>query len=741
MMRNLLPIFFICFCICESVYAQTWDWAQRLGNTQSDKVTSIKTDTSGNVFIAGYFSNSITLGTNGLVLNFTANAYSKEAFVAKLDSNGYCLWARSGGQYFDDRVLGMAIDQEGNSVITGTYWTTGSGFNMGPIMIDGSTLGWGDNCFLVKHDPDGNALWGAFVTSESGDDQGLDVAISSDGNIYVVGFMTASTLYCNGTTVTATNPNTDVFPHCYWLAKVSPSGVFQWARTFGNLPWDSAHAKYVERDIAVSVDDIGGVYVTGGFDRTNRHFGTETFDTYGGFDIFAMKYDTDGNFQWAKHGGSDKDDWSSGISADKNGHVYITGEHRDSLIMDSVVVKNFDKRDVFVIKMDASTGTPIWGKRAGSDLGGERGNDIIADTMCNIYVAGDINEGASFGSSITTPMGNMGQAFVAKISPDGDWQWVVTGGETGDEDRGNAIAMGKGNQVYTAGYFRNSATYGGDSFTSAGSSDGFFAKIYDESKDRGVLYLNSPGDTVFCVGEMIELDQPDIDIMLYSPVSTVTANADLTHFEMRPTESTTYTFIGSMGGNCPAADTVQFNLIFEGNPVADFSVEPLVANSLLPEFDLINHSTGAVTYQWSYDNHTFSSGTNAHIEMDSAGHYCFRLIAISAAGCRDTTIACGDVKDQEFIAFPNVFTPNKDGENDFFTIYSGAPVTIKSLQIYNRWGDRVYALENSAFFGKLDTWDGIYKDLVQPIGSYTYMMDYTIAGKSKIESGMITILH
>lgn len=741
MMRKLLFLFLCIVLLNYKSYAQTWDWAQRIGNTKSDKVTSIKTDTAGNVFIAGYFSNSISIGTNAVVLNFTSDAFSKEAFVAKLDSNGYCFWARSGGQYFDDRVLGMAVDQEGNSVITGTYWTTGLGFHMGPIMIDGSSLGWGDNCFLVKHDPDGNALWGAFVTSESGDDQGLDVTIASDGNIYVVGFMTATTLYCNGTTITAINPNTDMFPHCYWLAKVSPTGVFQWARTFGNLPWDADHAKYVERDIAVCVDDAGGVYVTGGFDGSNRHFGTETFTTYGGYDIFAMKYDTDGNFQWAKHGGSDQDDWSSGISSDKNGHVYITGEHRDSLIMDSILVKNFDKRDVFVIKMDASNGAPIWGKRAGSDLGGERGNDIIADSMCNVYVAGDINEGASFGSSITTPMGNLGQAFVAKISPDGVWQWVVTGGGPDDEDRGNAITTGKGNQLYTAGYFRISATYGSDSYTSAGSSDGFFAKIYDLSKDKGVLYLNSPGDTVFCAGEMIELDQPEVDFMQYTPTSSVTANATLTHFELRPTESTAYTFYGAQGGNCPASDTIHFNLILEANPVADFSVEPLVANSILPEFDFINHSTGAVTYQWSYDNHTFSSGTNAHIEMDSAGHYCFRLIAISSAGCRDTTVNCGDVQDQEFIALPNAFTPNDDGENDYFTIYSGAPVKIQSLQIYNRWGEKVYTLENKDFFGKLDTWDGIYKNSIQPLGSYTYQMDYIIEGKTKLETGMVTLLH
>ena len=42
--------------------------------------------------------------------------------------------------YFDDRILGMDVDANGNCVVTGTYWE-GSGINIGAVNITGSAFG------------------------------------------------------------------------------------------------------------------------------------------------------------------------------------------------------------------------------------------------------------------------------------------------------------------------------------------------------------------------------------------------------------------------------------------------------------------------------------------------------------------------------------------------------------------------------------------------------------------------
>jgi hypothetical protein len=325
--RLLFLISFTLFYFTLS--AQKWEWAQGLNNiTKSSKITCIKTDDSGYVYIGGYFTKTVTIGTNAVVLNYTGSINSKEVILAKFDSAGYCYWARSGGNVFDDRVMGLDVDSAGNSIIVGTFWS--NNFVMGAQTISSTGFGGGDQCFVVKHDANGNLLWKTFVSSNGGDDQGLDVVTDKQGNSYIVGHMGGALLYCGGNTLTASNSNTSWQQHSYWITKINSTGVFQWAHCFGNLPWDPVAGKYMERDIAVCVDNIGGVYVAGGFDGTYP-FGTTTLTSTGGLDIFVMKYDTNGIYQWAKKGGSSKDDWAQGICSDKDGHIYVVGEHRDSL--------------------------------------------------------------------------------------------------------------------------------------------------------------------------------------------------------------------------------------------------------------------------------------------------------------------------------------------------------------------------------------------------------------------------
>jgi gliding motility-associated-like protein len=550
--------------------AQALKWAQRLGNNKGDKITCVKTDGLGYIYIAGYYSVGITLGTNALALPSTQSVNSKEAFIAKLDSTGFCYWAKYGSAYFDDRILGLSVDSAGYAVVTGTYWE-GSGINFPPLNISGAGVGSGDQAFVVKFDPNGNALWGKYICGNSyGDDQGLDVVQDKAGNIYTVGFMTNTTLMLQGSAVTATNPNTvGTYKHCYWLTKMNSNGVFQWAKTFGNLPWDPSHFKYVERDIAVARDEADGIYITGGFDGANRQFGTSTFTSAGGYDIFVMKYDTSGNFKWATQGGSDKDDWSSGICSDNNGHVYITGEHRDSLIMDTVLVKNYDARDVFVFKIDAQTGKPYWGKRAGSDEGGERGNDVWADDQCNVYVCGDINEGAKFGDNIFTPVNGQGvQTFIARMTPEGKWTWVVTGGGSGDDDRGAALAKGKANQVYLAGYFKTPATFGSAALTSSGGSDGFLLRLHDSMLNRGTPFIfTTPVKTVLCFGDTAHLSIPKHAFFQITPTTGVQFNNDTSKLVFAPSVTTTYTMTGFTAGVCGEYDTATFTITVGQEPV------------------------------------------------------------------------------------------------------------------------------------------------------------------------------
>jgi gliding motility-associated-like protein len=738
-MKKIIFILLILFIYCNS-FSQKWNWAQKIGNIKSDKATCVKTDDSGYIYVAGYFSDHINLGTNQLLLNYTANSFSKEIYIAKFDSLGYCYWAKSGGQYWDDRILGMDVDSAGNVVVTGTFWE-GSGIIMDTVNITGSAYGYGDQCFIYKLDRNGNVLWGNFVCSDFSDDQGLDVATDKQGNSYVVGFMSGTDLYCGGNTVTATNANTGAHLQAYWLAKINSNGVFQWAKTFGSLPWDPTHNKYIERDIAVCVDNKGGVYVTGGYDLS-RPFGTTTLTTSGGYDIFVLKYDDAGNFIWVTNGGSRKDDWSNGICSDKNGFIYITGEHRDSLIMDTIIIKNYDGRDAFVIKMDPTTGKPIWGKHAGSDKGSERGNDIVADDKCNVYVCGDIDGGAKFGDKILTPTGKSIEAFVARISPEGKWRWVATGGGIDSNDRSNAIAKGRNGQLYTCGFFKSPANYDTSNLISTGKSDGFLAQLYDSmANSLSPFDLHSPNDSIICKGESITLIIPDNAYFDYNPktdASYTTANHQLV---FSPNSTTTYTLIALGKEQCPSYDTISFTIHIAPDPIANFFINPQPALITNPVLNLSNQTINGSTYQWIYNNAVFATTNDAQYTAASEGNYCFSLVAYSNEQCVDTITKCGDVIKLQEVYLASVFTPNADGVNDVFKVsitnLNLTEINDFSMIIANRFGEEIYHSKNI-----MDGWNGKYANgELADIGTYIYYVTLKMPnGKQIMKKGDIALI-
>ncbi len=73
------------------------------------------------------------------------------------------------------------------------------------------------------------------------------------------------------------------------------------------------------------------------------------------------------------------------------------------------------------------------------------------------------------------------------------------------------------------------------------------------------------------------------------------------------------------------------------------------------------------------------------------------------------------------VSAPNVFTPNNDGQNDFFEmIYTESNIDLNKfrLSVYNRWGNLI--LEST---DKNISWDGTINN--QPIseGVYYYVID------------------
>ncbi len=106
-------------------------------------------------------------------------------------------------------------------------------------------------------------------------------------------------------------------------------------------------------------------------------------------------------------------------------------------------------------------------------------------------------------------------------------------------------------------------------------------------------------------------------------------------------------------------------------------------------------------------------------------------------GCKSTDTALIQILPVCFkFATANAFSPNGDGINDKFRLVTAADDELVSMEIFNRWGAKVFStnsLENG--------WDGTDGNGVpQEVGMYVYIMYTTCEGVTQRLDGTVTLL-
>jgi hypothetical protein len=172
-------------------------WARRIGGGGYDAVTSVSTDSSGNIVVAGYYdSNPLNIyAANGSTVSFTlSNSGSIDSFVVKYDSSGTPLWARRMGGTSSDIGWSVNVDSSGNVIVVGEY--TGS---LNIFAANGSTVSFtltnsgSNDVFVVKYDSSGTPLWAKKIGGTTADST-RSVSTDSSGNIVVAGQYASTSL-------------------------------------------------------------------------------------------------------------------------------------------------------------------------------------------------------------------------------------------------------------------------------------------------------------------------------------------------------------------------------------------------------------------------------------------------------------------------------------------------------------------------------------------------------------------
>jgi gliding motility-associated-like protein len=88
------------------------------------------------------------------------------------------------------------------------------------------------------------------------------------------------------------------------------------------------------------------------------------------------------------------------------------------------------------------------------------------------------------------------------------------------------------------------------------------------------------------------------------------------------------------------------------------------------------------------------------------------------------------------LLIPNAFSPNNDGQNDFFKISNITDEKLIDFKVFNRWGTILYRTTDAK-----QGWDGTNKGQQQPVGVYGYVIRIGYAdGYVETYKGTVTLI-
>ncbi len=349
-------------------------------------------------------------------------------------------WTVQTGTAAADVAGAVAVDAGGNVYLVGS--SAGS--------LDGATSAGMFDAVLVKYDRFGSKLWSRQFGSRA-DDLALAVVVDSSGNVYVCG---------------TTDGRIDGAPPSAvsgaFVAKYDSAGARQWVRQIQSGQTDMVRSLAVD----AAGDVVAAGYTTGSL-----------FAQYagGGSDAFLMKIDSAGDLKWGRQFGTAHTDNAGGVAVDAQRNVFLVGYTYGGST-------NAGSADVLVAKYDAD-GVSQWVQQFGN-AGLDVASGVAIGPAGSLFVVGR-TERAFAGEAHAGGL----DAFVARLNPSGQLEWMRLIGSSGDE-MARGVAVDAAGNVLIAGETKGALQSG----AAAGATDGFLAKFDPSGARRWLRQFGTPAD-------------------------------------------------------------------------------------------------------------------------------------------------------------------------------------------------------------------------------------------------------
>jgi len=441
-------------------------WARSVSaGTDISKFLGVASDSSGNVYAAGYQTGSGTYTYGSKSVAGTNSGTN--AVLVKYDSSGNALWVQSVSAGASISAFNaVAIDASGNIYATGYQSGTGT-YTYDTQSVAGSSTG--KNIILVKYNTIGSVQWARAGGNYS---EFNGVTVDTSGNIYAVGYQSggAACIYGSQSVSSGAGSGTNAV-----LLKYDTSGNALWARSVSG-------ATDMSMFNAVAVDTTGNIYAAGYQAGT----GTVTYGSQsvaGGSaakNIVLVKYDSSGTAQWARSisAGIIESQFSS-VAVDTSGNIYAAGAQSGSAALtygSQSVAGSSANGNIVLVKYD-TTGNAQWARSVSSGLNNTSFAGIATDANGNIYAAGQQigYDSFTYGNQNSTAPISANNVLLVKYNSAGAAQWVRTTSTSigGYSSSFNSIAVDTNSNIYAVGaqYGSGAFTYDGQSATGSNASN------------------------------------------------------------------------------------------------------------------------------------------------------------------------------------------------------------------------------------------------------------------------------
>ncbi len=444
-MKILIQILFLVASLKFS-FGQSVEWVKAFNGNSIDRVVDMAIDSDDNIILLGFYSQSIDLDPGPDTLNPPTNAINN-IFIEKLTSDGNLIWLKTIGESGYENPGKVEVDHNGNIFLSGDFRDSVD-INPGADTLNlYNTLG----KFILKLDSAGN-----FNSVYS-----LFGSISS--------FTRAFTIKKNGNVLFGEGP------YIYELDTSLQIVSTQFIALYTGI----SH---------IIIDDESNIIIGGSIQYpTDFDPGPDTFllSPPNNYNRFFAKYDSLGNFIWAKTIGNNTPGTNiSDVASDHSGNIYYSLFAFGSLCMSD----NFDDtcltsvnavQSSFFLKF-SPIGEFEWSQILDNPSGFIYSYDIEIDQNNRQYFTGVLDCNVDFDPGPDTFMvtTNSHPAYLQIL--DSNNTFLNFSSYTGGSLKAiRTIKVNSQGTLYAAGYFQGTSVFdsiAGISSASQGDDDGFLVK-------------------------------------------------------------------------------------------------------------------------------------------------------------------------------------------------------------------------------------------------------------------------